>query len=199
MKKNYETYGSEGKGNGRAWKVNVVGDALRAYLSGKSPEAWQFAYSLCRDVEEADELLQEACYRVLRESRRYDPSRPVKSWLFTILRNAFTDSRRSRRWRDSRSLDHHGGEGETFLHEIIAGKDECLSARLERQDRAARVRAVLARLQPRHRDVLTLCDAKGMSYKAAAKALRLNMGTLRSRLHRARAKFRSSAGRHGLE
>ncbi|MDE2489318.1 MAG: RNA polymerase sigma factor [Elusimicrobia bacterium] len=193
MKKTYETFGSDGKGNGRASKRDVISEALKRYLSGQDTEAFGFAYNLCQDETEARELVQEACYRVLRESDRYDRSRPVKSWLFTILRNAFTDSKRRASWRHGLSLDRTTVDGEGLLAEVLAGDDVDLLDRLEREETSARLRTALGRLKARDRKLLMLCDADGMSYEEAARHLGVPTGTVRSRLSRAREKLRRLA------
>lgn len=198
MKKTCKTFGSDGKGNGLAVKVDIVGEALKDYLEGKNPEAWNFAYNLCHDADEAGELVQEACYRVLKESRRYDPSMPVKSWLFTILRNAFRDSRRRSERKHGLSLDYSvDGESSSF-HETLAAVEPTAQEQLEREETAARVRAALGSLRARDRKVLALCDGDRLSYAEAARVLGLPTGTVRSRLFRARAKLRRHAVRLGL-
>jgi len=198
MKKTCKTFGSDGKGNGRASKADIVGSALKDYLDGKNPEAWNFAYSLCQDADEAKELVQEACYRVLRESRRYDPSKPVKSWLFTILRNAFTDSRRCAERKVVFSLDYSVNGGKSSLYETLAAEEPSALEQLERIETAAGVRRALRRLGAMDQSVLALCDADGWRYEDAARALKIPAGTLRSRLFRARRKLRDQALRLGL-
>ncbi|MDE2489531.1 MAG: RNA polymerase sigma factor [Elusimicrobia bacterium] len=193
MKKTCKTFGSDGKGDGQASKRDVIGEALKLYLSGQNTEAFGFAYSLCRDEGEARELVQEACYRMLRESERYDRSRPVKSWLFTILRNVFTDTRRRASRRHGLSLDLLSDDGESLLVEVIAGPEEAPPDRLEREETSARLKSAMRRLKADDRRLLTLCDIEGLSYEDAAKLLDVPMGTVRSRLSRARAKLRRLA------
>lgn len=199
MKKTCKIVVRDGKGNGLAGKVDTMTEALKGYLDGRNPEARCFALGLCRDANEADELVQEACYRALRARKRHDATKPVKSWLFSILRNAFTDSRRRKERRDGLSLDYYGGEGHSdSFHDTLAGADEDMLGRLERAEASAQVRRAMARLRATEREVLTLCDARGLSYAEAARTLRLPLGTVRTRLHRARLKLRKTARRVGL-
>lgn len=198
MKKNCKTFGSDGKGNGWASKSDVVGSALKDYLDGKNSEALNFAYGLCQDADEARELVQEACYRVLRESRRYDPAKPVKSWLFTILRHAFIDSRRRTERKAGFSLDFSMDGGKSSLLETLEAQDPSAQEQLEQEETIARVRLALRRLRVEDRKVLRLCDADGWHYEDVARALGIPVGTLRSRLYRARRKLRSHALRLGL-
>lgn len=193
MKKTCKIVGRDGKGNGRALKMDAVTKALKAYLDGSNPKARSFALGLCRDADEADELLQEACYRALRARKRHDAAKSVQSWLLTILRNAFIDSRKRMERRAGLSLDCQGREG-TGLRDTLAGADENLLLRLERAETTVLVRRALARLRAGERQVLTLCDARGMTYVEAAQTLGWPEGTVRSRLYRARLKLRKTAG-----
>ena len=195
MKKTCKSFGSDGKGDGRASKREAIEAALEGYLSGKDKDAFNFAYGLCRDAGEAQELVQEACYRVLRESRRYDPVRPVKSWLFTILRNAFMDSRRRVERRSGVSLDWQSDDGDSALLEVLSGPDEPVLVRMEREETSALVRTALGRMKKPERRVLALCDEQGLGYDDAAKVLRVPTGTVRSRLSRARSKLRRLVAR----
>lgn len=195
MKKTCKIVVRDGKGNGRALKMDAVTEALKGYLDGSNPKARSFALGLCRDADEADELVQEACYRALRARKRHDPEKSVQSWLFTILHNAFTDSRRRMERRAGLSLDCRGNQD---IHETLTGTDEDLLGRLERAETAAQVRRALARLRATDRKVLTLCDARGLTYREAARTLGLAEGTVRSRIHRARLKLRKTASWVGL-
>lgn len=199
MKKTCKTFVSDGKGNGRASKVDVVGEALKDYLEGKNQEAWNFALSLCRDAEEADELLQEACYRVLKARKRFDRTRPVRSWLFTVLRNAFIDSRRQKARRPGSSLELSPVGKGPFLHESLTAQEQTAQERLEREETAAQVCQALKRLEPVEQTVLALCDADGWLYTDAARVLGIPRGTVSSRIVRARRKLRAHAVQLGLE
>jgi RNA polymerase sigma-70 factor (ECF subfamily) len=186
MKKTCETYGSDGKGNSRASNSNLLNEALKGCLEGKKSRAWRCAYNLCRDAEEAHELVQEACYRALKSGKRYEAPAAAEAWLCVTLRNVFLDSRRSMAWRKGRSLDCRNEGGELPLHETLAKPEEDFIEGLLRQERVRVVRSALKRLGKNQRRVLALCDMEGMSYEAAAKALGIPTGTLRSRLFRAR-------------
>jgi RNA polymerase sigma-70 factor (ECF subfamily) len=197
MKKTCKIVGRDGKER-RALKSNKVTDELTAYVDGTDTAAWSFALGLCHDSDEAGELVQEACYRALKANACYKGAKPVKSWLFSILRNAFLDSRRRKERKNGVSLNRPVGEGESALVDAIAGHDEPVLDRLEREEKAARVRKALRRLERRDRQVLILCIEEQVDYRSAAKIMRVPTGTLRSRLFRARGKFRRLAVSLGL-
>jgi len=189
MKKTCKIVGRDGKKNGRAVKADKVTEALKAYLDGSDSAAWSFAVGLCHDADEAGELVQEACYRALKASGSYKATKPVKSWLFTILRNAFMDSRRRIERKKGLSLDHRTA-AEDRLFDALTTAEEPVLDRLEREETAARVRRVVARLGQGERAVLRLCVGRGLAYDVAAKSLGLPLGTVRSRLFRARVNLR---------
>lgn len=199
MHKTCKIVGRDGKGNGRAWRGKKLAAALSDYLNGRDREAWCFAYGLCRDAEEAGELLQEACYRVLRARHSYRAGTPVKSWLFTILRNAYMDSRRRKRRWDCLSLDL-GLECESgFLYETLAEPGVAMTRNLERAETSALLRRAVNRLGRKDRQVLRLCDLQRLPYAVVARSLRIPEGTVRTRLIRARAKLRKAAVRMNLD
>jgi len=186
MKKHYETFGSDGKGNGRASNLDLLNEVLHGCLKGGKSRAWQCAYNLCRDVEEADELVQEACYRALKAGKSYESPDAAAAWLCVTLRNAFVDSRRRTERKHGWSLDYRDADGDGPLHEILPKNEEAVIEELLRQERAEAVRGALKRLGKDMRRVLMLCDMDGLSYEDAARKLGIPSGTLRSRLFRAR-------------
>ena len=193
MKKTCETYGSDGKGNSRALNATLLNEALQGCLEGKKSWAWQCAYNICRDTEEAQELVQEACYRALKSGKRHEAFGEAAAWLSVTLRNAFLDSRRRTERRKGRSLDCRAG-GDLPLCETLAKPEETFMDGLLRQERAGVVLRAMKKLGKNQRRALALCDMEGMSYKAAAKALGVPMNTFRSRLFRARRAVVRDAG-----
>jgi len=190
MKKTCKTVGSDGKENGLALRPTKFSKALTEYLATKGDEAWCFAYGLCRDRDEAGELVQEACYRALKASGNYDAPRSVKSWLFTILRNAFMDSRRRYERRKGCSMNGQMGATDQDWTATLADGEESAQTYMERTEEAEAVRAAMRRLPKKYREVLRLCDIKRMRYEDATKKLGIPSGTVRSRLLRARAALR---------
>lgn len=194
MKKTYENYGADGKGNSRALIENLLNEALKGCLDGEKSRAWRCAYNLCRDSEEAHELVQEACYRALKSGKRYEAPEAAEAWLCVTLRNVFLDSRRRAEWRKGQSLDLRDESGDYPLHETLAKQEEPLIDGLLRLERVHVVRSALKRVGKKQRRVLALCDMEGMSYEVAAKSLGIPLGTLRSRLSRARRRVVRDAG-----
>lgn len=195
MKKTCKDAGSDGKGKGQARTRKAVTDLLKACFDAGDVEAMDYARSLCGNECEAEELVQEACYRVLRAGSRYDSGRPFKGWLIRILRNAFLDSRKRKDRRDGLSLDWAADDNSlSFGEKLPDGTPDHLEG-LERADVSERVRAALKKLPRIHRRVLQLCDMERMSYEEAAAKLGVPLGTVRSRLARARKSMAAKLGK----
>lgn len=139
------------------------------------PRLRRFAYGLTGSRDEADDLVQSACERALSRLHQWRPGTRLDSWMYRILQTVWIDRLRSRRTRI---------EAEPELLRRLAGGDAQreLEARLD----LARVRRLIAALPDEQRLVLVLVTVEGFSYKDAAETLGIPIGTVMSRLARAR-------------
>lgn len=141
----------------------------------------------------ADDLMAETFVIAFQRRRRYDPSQPhARPWLYGIATNLVgrhrrTEARRLRALSRVTSLAADEGDDGEPLADRIADKVSAESAR-------AALAGALARLPARHRDVFLVITWGDLDYKEAAQALGIPVGTVRSRLHRARAKLRQALG-----
>lgn len=141
---------------------------------------YRLAFAWCHDAPLADDLAQEALLRALaRESQLRDPDR-LKSWLCAILANCLKDHHRRRR-------EHLDIEALTESAVDAAATPEESAASTEL---AQRVRAEVGRLPLGQRQVLTLVDLEGFSYAEVGDILEVPIGTVMSRLCRARQALR---------
>lgn len=156
-------------------------------------KGYRFALSLCGGADEARELLQEAFVKVLTRWDSYDPSQPLDNWFYAIVRHLYLDGLRRYERRHGLSLDAAVDEEGTPLAERLADRRETpLLEGLERREAAEAVQRALASLKPEYRAILTLVDVEGMGYEGVAAALEWPMGTVRSRLFRAREALRKA-------
>lgn len=145
------------------------------------PHLRLFARSLTRNFVEADDLVQETLLKALANIDRFEPGTKLRPWLFTIMRNTFYSDLRKKR-REVQDVD---GE---------------LSARLvqsPRQDSAVDFqdfKEAFAQLHSDHREVLTLIGASGCSYEEAAAICGCAVGTIKSRVNRARRRLEELMG-----
>lgn len=163
------------------------------------------ALRLTRRPDEAEDLVQETLLRAYRFFDRYEPGTNIKAWLFKIMRNLFINRYR-RRQREAETVDYGGAEAslETLLQrqapkEPAAGTPEgvLLSGAVDEE-----IERALAGLPDEYRVVLILSAMEDLSYKEIAGALDIPIGTVMSRLHRARRQMQSKlmdyAARRGL-
>lgn len=156
------------------------------------PVLLRVARRLTRDGNDAEDLVQDTLVRAYRAFDRFDGRYP-RAWLLTILRNTHRNQLRKRRpdLMDDEvagALPASGGDGRI---------DGVVDAAL-RDDLDPIVRDALGSLSPKHRAVVALVDLDGLTYREAAELLEVPVGTVMSRLHRARAKVRSHLEAHGI-
>lgn len=153
-------------------------DRLVAEMETLIPHLRRYARSLTREVDEADDVVHDALVTALAKLHLFMPGTNLRAWLFKITRHAFVDRRRRDPHRSHLSLDEAAGDLE------IAPPQE---SQIACTDLAAAYQALAAP----HREVIALVVFEGMSYEDAADALQIAVGTVRSRLARARARLRS--------
>jgi len=140
------------------------------------PRLRRFARSLCGSADEADDLVQGACERALYAIDSWQPGSRLDSWMFRILRNLWIDQLRRRKVE---RIAHGSGIG------IVApGEDGVRTA--ESRLELDHVRARIAALPEHQREVLALVCIEDLSYREAAANLQVPVGTVMSRLARAR-------------
>jgi RNA polymerase sigma-70 factor, ECF subfamily len=156
-------------------KGKAKDSSLRDDLVAAIPNMRAFAISLCGNRDRADDLVQETLVKAWNHLDSFEQGTNLKAWLFTILRNAyFSELRKSKR--------------------EVADSDGALAARLsvpaEQQGHLELMdlNNALAQLPPDQREALILVGAEGFSYEDAATISGCAVGTVKSRVNRARAK-----------
>jgi RNA polymerase sigma-70 factor (ECF subfamily) len=171
-------------------------DKLERFVSEYSERGYQFAYGLCGNAEDAKELVQEAFFRVFRSWDSFDQSQPLDTWFLTILRHVYVDSRKRYERRCGVSLDasaDSGREDSCSLADVLADpRDEAMLDRLSRDAMAAEVRRAMDGLKADYKAVLNLCDVEGLSYEQICVVMDCPLGTVRSRINRARAALKQA-------
>jgi RNA polymerase sigma-70 factor (ECF subfamily) len=141
---------------------------------------------MVRVREDAEDLTQETFVRMFRALDRYDPARPFPAWLLTIAAHVSIDHLRRRRVKTVSLFRSEPGTEEerpVDIEDPGPGPEE-LAERRE-QERAAD--ALVGALPEHYRIVVVLRHQQGLSYEEIAEALRLPLGTVKARIHRARA------------
>jgi RNA polymerase sigma-70 factor, ECF subfamily len=165
--------------------------ALERFVDDYADHAYAFAMGLCGNEPDARELVQEAFVKIFDKADLYDESQPLDSWFLTVLKNVFRDGSRRCERRLKRSLDAPiDSEGLTVADAVADPREEAVLDRLEREESVVLMRRALSDLPPAARAVLTMIDVEGLGYENAARVLGCPLGTVRSRLNRARALLR---------
>ena len=166
---------------------------LEQIVEAYGDKGFHLAYRLTGNVEEAKELVQEAFVRLMSRWETYDQSQPVENWFLTILRNIYLDNAKRYERRHAVSLDSVASpEGDSFADLLADDNELPLLERLERQETAAFVQRAMDTLTDEHRAILTLTDMQGLRYEQAAEVMDLPLGTIRSRMSRARAALKKA-------
>jgi RNA polymerase sigma-70 factor, ECF subfamily len=151
-------------------------DTMRDAMLGAVPRLRAFAISLCGNVDKADDLVQETLLRALSHIDQFEPGTNMPAWLFAILRNLFRSDYRKRR----REVEDDDGS----YAETLKSQPE-QPGRLEFEE----LPGALAKLPPDQREALILVGASGLSYEEAAQICGCPIGTIKSRVNRARGRL----------
>jgi RNA polymerase sigma-70 factor (ECF subfamily) len=150
-----------------SWRDEVVGliPALRA-----------FAWSLSHNGSDADDLVQDTLIKAWTNREKFEPGTNLRAWLFTILRNTYYTNvlRRRREVRDEMGEYASGLKAPPTQDWSVAMRS---------------LQAALQQLPDEHREALILVGAAGLSYEEAAEICGCALGTIKSRVNRARARL----------
>lgn len=164
----------------------TVEPSIRNAMLAALPSLRAFAISLTNDVDRADDLVQDTLMRAWAHIDRFQPGTNLNAWLFTILRNLFYSEHRKRR----REVEDPDGN--------LAGRLSTMpeqNARLDFED----FRTALAKLPSDQREALILIGAEGFSYEEAAQICGVAVGTIKSRVNRARGRLSQLLAVEGAE
>lgn len=158
--------------------------------------AYNIAYRMLGDHDRAADATQAAILRAYRAVPRFRHDASFSTWLYRIVTNVCLDQLR-RHERGARSLTLVGDDDEAALDEMEIRDDSGdPAAAAEQQERQELVQRALLRLAPDHRAVLVMYDLSGLSYEEVAGALDIPLGTVKSRLNRARHALKQELEAH---
>lgn len=155
-------------------------EAVRMEMAALLPRLRRFAHALAGNRDDGDDLVQAACAKALGALHQFKPGTRLDAWMFTIIRTGFLDRARMRTRRptvsdpDAVEALSDGGKGARSAEDRLM---------------LARVRAAMAELPEDQRAVLGLIAIEGFAYREAAEMLDVPIGTVMSRLARARARL----------
>jgi RNA polymerase sigma-70 factor (ECF subfamily) len=154
-------------------RVPMEDSAFKVELTGLIPHLRAFARSLCGNPTQADDLAQEAMLKAWKSRQSFEPGTNMKAWAFTILRNLYYSEKR-RSWR-GQHLDPEIAEATLVANDNPSAHLDLLA-----------LRNALNHLPDDQREALILVGAGGLSYEEAAEICACAVGTVKSRVSRAR-------------
>jgi RNA polymerase sigma-70 factor (ECF subfamily) len=163
--------------------------ALSRLLARYESRVYAFGMRLCREPEDARDVLQETMLTLARSADGFEGRSSLSTWLFTVARSFCIKQRRRRAGapKHLESLD----DTERFDATALPAPDRAPDDSAADRELAAAIDAALDRLEPTLRDVVVLRDIEGLSAPEAAEVLGVSVAATKSRLHRARAQLRA--------
>jgi RNA polymerase sigma-70 factor, ECF subfamily len=156
---------------------------------------YRVALRLTMDPTQAEDLVQDTMLKAYRSWRQYRPGTNAKGWLLTILRNTFINDYR-RRKLEPIAMDLEAAEPHAISREMAESDPE---GAFFSQIVDEKVLEAIDALPTEFREVLVLSDMEGMSYADIAEALHVPVGTVKSRLFRARRQLQAALYTHAVE
>jgi len=163
---------------------NLLGGSFEELAMPLFDSLYNLARWLTQNREEAEDLVQETYGKALKGFRSFQPGTNFRAWIFRILRNTFLTSRTGLKSKMTVSLDSE--EGESVLPATAETPESLLIERSQQQ----MVQQAIEELPLIFREVVLLCDVEEMSYQEIAETISIPIGTVMSRLARARNALR---------
>ncbi len=163
--------------------------ALDALLERYQNQVYRFGMRMCRDPEDAKDVLQETLIATARGVRDFRGASSISTWLYSIARSFCIKKRRRSKFapEPERSLNTEVGEQVSAIADSAMQPEEAAAGR---QIQEALERAI-GSLEPMYREVLVLRDVEGLSAKEVSEILEISVQAVKSRLHRARIAVRN--------
>lgn len=163
---------------------------------------FNFAYSLTRNEDDANDLVQETFMKAFRFVKSYQQGTNAKAWLFRILKNAFINQYRKKAKRptqvDYEEVARFHDSEDVKMNQVLDMREDMFKNMMGDE-----VTIALNGLPVDFKTVILLCDIEGFTYEEIAKIVDIPIGTVRSRLFRARnmlkEKLRDYASSHGFQ
>lgn len=158
-----------------------------------------FAYHLTYNDADASDLVQEAYLKAYRFIDKYEVGSNAKAWLFKILKNAFINNYRKKSKRPTKVdyeeiISYHDGENDTNYASYMDLREEMFQHMMGDE-----VTNAINALAVDFRTVILLCDIEGFTYEEISKIIDIPIGTVRSRLHRARNMLKATLNEYATK
>jgi RNA polymerase sigma-70 factor (ECF subfamily) len=150
-------------------------------------------YRLVDNAQDAEDVVQETFLSAYQSLDSFKGEAQFFTWLYRIAMNTAISLKRKKKG----TLSMAGVNGEAMVEPLDVSETSRPGHALERREQESRIQKALKQLSPEHRAVLVLKDMEGQKYEAIAEILQVPIGTIRSRLHRARMELRTLLSQDG--
>jgi RNA polymerase sigma-70 factor (ECF subfamily) len=155
--------------------------ALSVLIERHAPRVYRFGLKMCRDEEDAREVLQDTLLTAARQLRQFRGASALSTWLYAIARS-FCIKRRRKAGSEIPAADEERGDA---IDSAPTPEHQA-----EQRELGQALEKAIAELEPMYREVLLLRDVEGLSAAEVAEVLQIGVAAVKSRLHRARAQVR---------
>jgi RNA polymerase sigma-70 factor, ECF subfamily len=161
-------------------------DALEQLLERHQSQVYRFGMKMCRDPDDAKDVLQDTLLSVARNVRDFRGGSSLSTWLYTIARSFCVKKRRKSKFAPSDVAASLEGEAERVLDPGAIADEALASKQIEQA-----LEAAITSLEPMYREVLLLRDVEGLTAPEVARVTGTSVQAVKSRLHRARLAVRA--------
>jgi RNA polymerase sigma-70 factor, ECF subfamily len=165
---------------------NALNELVRKYQE----RAYQFAFRLTRNTDEASDVVSDAFVRVNNAIKNFKGNSAFSTWLYRIVTNCYLDQRKKERNKQTVSLDSSLQQDDEDVTREIEDKGRTPDELVERNYREALLHKALNQIPEFQKAMIIMFHAEQLSYEEIAEALDLPLGTVKSRLNRARISLR---------
>jgi len=165
--------------------------ALDALIARHRAKAYQYAYRLTRDADQACDVVGEAFVRIYKSLGNFRGQSAFTTWFYRIITNCFLDIRKKASSKPTISLENALLTEEGEIERQIVGNCPCPQATIERGEREVLLYGAIDKLPESYRIIILLFHADMLSYEEITQVLNLPIGTVKSRLNRARLAMRA--------
>lgn len=162
--------------------------ALEALLSRYQPRIYRFGLRMCRDREEARDVLQETLIAAARTLREFRGASSLSTWLYTIARSFCIKEHRRSKFAPA----HEASLDDTSVSRRLVSSAPSPEERSAEAEIARALEGAVLALEPMQREVLLLRDGEGLTAAEVARVLGISIEAVKSRLHRARSAIRAA-------
>jgi len=163
-------------------------EAWRLFVDRHKDHVYNIAYGFVQNHNEADDLAQDAFIAVYRALPRFRGDARLQTWLYRIAVNVCLQAVRRRKPASLQLPEEHD---DCPLRDEALRDNRGPETFSMRQEARVQVRRMVARLPKKFKEVVVLCDLQGLPYEETAEVLGISIGTVRSRLHRGRARLKA--------